>query len=749
MRHELYLNDMYYIAFDLTQYQGTYLVVIKQVGGPGSPAEVAYGNVQGGYIYGYPMEIVQPIYEGQTYTFEIDLYSQNGAFVGSATVNYVEKWCPDVIIDGVQLTPSTPVGGGNVQVAVTLTNNGEESWRYHVSVYSQGGALTKTSQDVTIGAGSTTTVTLTVPVSATYTATTDTMVVDVSCDNGAWHFTRNYQINVMPARPGPFVISAPTVQARLGQPVTFTLSLTNQGSDAQPISLTFSTGSASFNLPSTLPGGTTTNVPVTFTPTMPGVYKVTVTLTYKSPITGQTYQDTGSFTVEVYAELAVNAVDQNGNPVQITPSIAGNNTSVAWLLPGTYTVSVPQTVDLGGGARLVFVGWQGGGTSPSVTVALNGNTQLTAVYKEQYQVVLDLSPALSSQTYWVDAGSSFTPQAPSHVDITQDSRWALEGFQAAGQQIGPGQAVTVTGPLTIKAVWVKEYKITVSCGQVACINGQSQYVQWAQEGSTLSITLAQTVDVNSRTRWVLSGSPTISFTVTGPQTITPNYVEEYYVNFGYAVKTASGISSTTIVTGAWIKSGDAVTIPTNQLEPPGGPGVKYVFSGYLVGNTPISGPQSGQTITVTGPVDVYAVWDKYYYLNVTTPVGTAQGGGWYLADSYATVSVGQTTYGFLVYQRFVKWVASNGSVYTDPTVTIKVDKPLTLTAVWAQDFTQAAILGGGLAAAGMAFWKRDFITRTLSKTFMKTRSETRVELEDVDKTHTWVAREKKESNDDE
>ncbi|MGC9171107.1 MAG: hypothetical protein ACP5HD_10280, partial [Thermoproteus sp.] len=62
---------------------------------------------------------------------------------------------------------------------------------------------------------------------------------------------------------------------------------------------------------------------------------------------------------------------------------------------------------------------------------------------------------------------------------------------------------------------------------------------------------------------------------------------------------------------------------------------------------------------------------------------------------------------------------------------------------------QAAILGGGLAAAGMAFWKRDFITRTLSKTFIKTRSKTRVELEDVDKTHTWVAGEKKESNDDE
>ena len=730
IRTELYLGDTFFLFFDLSQYSGQQLYVTVYLDG----SLVAAGNVNGGYAYLVgPFEEVEPIYEGKVYTFTIYVYNAaTGSLVGSSTASYVEKYCPDFQIENINY--NSVIQGNATTVRLTIGNLGEETWTYKVEIWSTGGDLQYVSQDVTVGAKSTATVSITVPV-VSFQQTSDTMVVRISCAGGQKYNNWTYPITVLPPRPGPIVAQVQPITARLGQTTSFTLTLKNMGYDAKILSITLNSGSYNVQAPAEI--GTFSQAPVTvsFTPTSAGIYNMVLTVSYTSPTGGEVYQDNITIPVQVYAMLAVNAVDNLGNPVQVTTVIAGNATNEAWLLPGVYTVDVPSTIQLSDNERLTFARWSTGQTSTEITVNLEDNTVLTAIYNREYKIELNLSPALQSTTVWARAGDVFTYNVPTYVNISQDARWALDGFLLNGAELGQTLSFTVTGPAVVSAIWHKEYKITVDCGAVPCFNGTSQRSWWVKEGWTFSVSLPSVVQTGQRERWVLNGSSPISFTVTGPETLTPSYVKEYYVQFGYVIKTAEGVGSPNVVYGEWIPDNSVVSINADKLEPSVGPGIKLVLAGYEKDGAPASAQ-----ITVTGPDDVYVMWDEYYFVNVTTPVGTAQGGGWYEAGSTAVVSIGQTSAGFLVVDRFKEWVTDDGRTFQSPTVTLKVDRPMTITAVWEKDYTQSVALAGGLGAFGLAFWKREAIVRTFTQSKTK-----RVELEEVEEaTHTWSKEEEEE-----
>ena len=109
-------------------------------------------------------------------------------------------------------------------------------------------------------------------------------------------------------------------------------------------------------------------------------------------------------------------------------------------------------------------------------------------------------------------------------------------------------------------------------------------------------------------------------------------------------------------------------------------------------------------IVLTRSSTVAAVYRVEYYVSVTSPYGETLGSGWYKEGSRATVSVQPTAVGFGIKQIFDRWEDEEGNfVSNSPTLTIVVDRPIELRAVWRTDYTELVLLvmiaGVGVALA--------------------------------------------------
>jgi len=118
-RKELYLGESFYLVFDLRKFSGRRYVEIREGG-----SLIAAGTVDGDYVYGCRMMIVEPIYEGRLYTYRVTVWdASTKVLLGSASASYVEKYCPDVQISDVSW--DSFVYGRSATVRVAVRNLGE------------------------------------------------------------------------------------------------------------------------------------------------------------------------------------------------------------------------------------------------------------------------------------------------------------------------------------------------------------------------------------------------------------------------------------------------------------------------------------------------------------------------------------------------------------------------------------------------------------------------------------------------
>lgn len=670
-----------------------------------------------------PMRVREDVEEGR-YLLKVDVYTY-ALKLGSATIPFVAKRCPDFEL--VDVKWGLFVSGNTSRVEVAIRNKGESRWTFTVEISSANGTLRPTSRSVQVGANSTAKAELAVPV-FTPGGGADVMRIRVSCAGGKKSRLWEYPIAVLQPRPGPIAAAAGAAEARLGVESKISVILRNLGLDAEIISISPSEGRYRVDAPRLIGAGSKANVTIYLTPEKAGVYNITLRVKYKSPKSGDVYEDAVVIPLKVYARLLVRAVDHLGRPVLVLNGTRGEIEK--WALPGRYSIRVPAVVEISANERLVFSHWSTGATNTYIEVELNNNAEISAIYNREYRVILDLTPVLQRVETWAKEGDVFTYAVPKYVEIAQDVRWALAGFAAGAQSLGDELRLTVRGPMTIRALWQKEYRVTIDCGEARCVEGSAQYTKWVREGETLHIKLAEVYQAGERARFRLLDSPELKIAVKEPLTMRPRYVKEFYVRFGYKIKTADGVEEAKVLYGEWLPENSAVSIPAERLTPSSGNGVKYELAGYEADGSP-----AASQINVKGPHDIYAVWEKYYLVEVVTPIGVAEGGGWYKAGSVATISLSQSASGFLIYDRFKMWVSDDGRAYNEPTITLKVDKPITLTAVWEKDYIQALALAGAATTAGAVLWARSVAKK-------KTKSETRrVELEEIEeeKTKTWAS----------
>ncbi len=716
VRGEAYLGDYLYVIFDLTKFTGKVRVKVYF-----DYTLVAEGTVDGGYWYAYGFRTVEPIFEGKVYTVRVEVYSLGGVLLGSGTYSYVEKYCPDADIVDVKWSPF--IHKQTSSVTVRVRNRGERGEAYRVVVYSQSGALRETSGSVSVGSGSTGEVTLAVPVDKYVSS--DVMYVKVLCAGGRKEAAvRTFPISVVPQRPGPFTASISTVELRLGVEGVFSITVTNKGYAADIVDLSLSEGRYTVDKPSQVGEGGSATFTIRLTPERAGVYEIKAVLRYKSPATGEVYEDVFTIPVKVYAKLAVELRDHTGQLLDAVPVIDGVAARERWLLPGTYTVEVPQVVNVAPDVRAVFERWEGAAGGTRATVSLEKNTVVKALYSRQYRVVAYLAPAGNNLEAWVREGDVYTLPVDKYVSVERGVRWALRDVRVNGVSQGVNTQFRVVQPTEVRTVWAREYLLVVDCGDVKCVGGESRVERWVEEGGSLSVSLEQYVPAGGRERWRLDGDAKMSIKADGPREIKPRYVRQYLLKLGYVVRDASGEVERRVVKEEWVDAGVQYSVDANSLRPVGGEGVSYRQSAVL-----LDGKPSSASFTVAAPHDVYVVWDKYYLVEVYTPIGTASGAGWYLAGSYATVSIDQPVRGFLVLDKFEGWRDQNGNMYRNATVTLRVDQPIRLTAVWSKDYTQVAAVAAVGGAVGFFGWiKRDALESMwyrLESTVTRTRSSDR------------------------
>jgi uncharacterized repeat protein (TIGR02543 family) len=129
---------------------------------------------------------------------------------------------------------------------------------------------------------------------------------------------------------------------------------------------------------------------------------------------------------------------------------------------------------------------------------------------------------------------------------------------------------------------------------------------------------------------------------------------------------------------------ESQTVPITATAPVANPGERYIWQGWVgSGVGSYTGPNNPATITMGSNITEQAVWERDYYLTVSSAYGTASGSGWYDAGSSAYAAVNSTTVAGTTGTQYVftGW-SGNASGTTSPSNAITMSGPMTAVANW-------------------------------------------------------------------
>ena len=410
----------------------------------------------------------------------------------------------------------------------------------------------------------------------------------------------------------------------------------------------------------------------------------------------------------------------NTNPSGIT-TIPGQG----WYNQGTnVTLTAPTYVNVSSSTRYRFNYWDVGGTSQGagvnpITVTMNANHTATAHYVTQYSVIFNQTglsadatgtivtvngnPENYTQlpfTFWADSGGSVNY---SYSSIVSSS---VSGKQFRLSSVtGPSSPITVSGCMTVTGNYVTQYQVTFAQtgldssanGTVVTVNGSAKvytslpYTLWVDSGSSVTYSYSSTVSSSTGGKQfrlnTVSGHSS-PFIVSGPMTVTGNYIAQYSVTFAQ-----TGLDSTASGTIVTVNGNPQIlsTLPyTFWVD--NGTSVTYVYGSTITSS--VSGKQfrllsiTGQPspLTVTGTTTITGNYKTQYYLTVTSLYGSpSPASGWLDSGTNVTDSVTSPAAGGSGIQYVCTGWSGTGSVPasgTAPSVTFTITAPSTITWAW-------------------------------------------------------------------
>jgi PKD repeat protein len=240
--------------------------------------------------------------------------------------------------------------------------------------------------------------------------------------------------------------------------------------------------------------------------------------------------------------------------------------------------------------------------------------------------------------------TSVTLTAPTYANVLTNARYRFNYWDVDGTSQGSGInpiTVLMRANHTATAHYLQQYYLTVT----SAYDSPTPLSGWFDTGTSIVASVSTPISGPSGTRYACSGwtgtgsvpasgaSPSVTFTITQPSSITWNWKTQYQLTV------TSPYDSPTPITG-WFDYGTIIT--ASVTSPASGPsGTRYVCTGWTgTGSVPASGASSSVTFTITQPSSITWNWKTQYYLTVSSPYDSpTPTTGWFDNGSSLTASV--------------------------------------------------------------------------------------------------------------
>ncbi|MEM2529247.1 MAG: hypothetical protein QXG40_07635 [Ignisphaera sp.] len=371
--------------------------------------------------------------------------------------------------------------------------------------------------------------------------------------------------------------------------------------------------------------------------------------------------------------------------------------SFQWEENSVHMLEIPKVIQQQPGVRYVFEKWDDNITSVRREIIISSSITLIARYRTEYLISAVSLYGSPSGVGWYRSGETVSLSIQRIIDHGNRTRRILLGWYKDDLLLSSKEncSITVIEPVLLKVKWRTEYFIEVLTNM-----GQASVAGWYDENTTI------TIDVSSLnatekdgvrylfTRWEGSGlgsysgeSPKISLTIRGPLEEKAIWRKQYYLT----IKSNYG----KIDGEGWHNEGKIVDFYITPTIIDFKNGTRVVFKEWI---GDIRTSSQSASIIMDSPKTVTAIWKTQYYLEVASLHGTPLGGGWYDKDSIASISIESSV-------PTEDWMSSIGAKYVfigwsgdiespNSSITIVMDRPKKVSAIWKADYMMAYVILG-------------------------------------------------------
>lgn len=266
--------------------------------------------------------------------------------------------------------------------------------------------------------------------------------------------------------------------------------------------------------------------------------------------TGDVNSNSNIISITVTKPVALNANWKTQYYVNVI-SPTGLPSGSGWYDAGnTATISVQSPVQVEGGTRQVFLGWNGTaqGQGPQASFIVNAPSAVQAIWKTQYLVQVQSSYGSPQGSGWYDAGSVAQVTVQPEVDYGNRTRRMFEGWTGDYSGRSTNATLQVNSARTLIAKWTTQYLLTFKVTGISNstyvklslnnatydLSVNKAYQNWFDQGAQLNPTTNETLSTNPVLIYRFAGwhnstgAPLqVPFTVNDPQDYTATYTSEF------------------------------------------------------------------------------------------------------------------------------------------------------------------------------------------------------------------------------
>ena len=351
--------------------------------------------------------------------------------------------------------------------------------------------------------------------------------------------------------------------------------------------------------------------------------------------------------------------------------------------------------------RINFLRWSHGPTDLCTTFNEPGN--FTAIHGVEVQLIINSEVRAERVSKWVTRGESTPLTVPEQVDESPGVRYLFEEWTAGEDRFSPQNSIVPTQNLSLEVKWTKQYFLELVGPADVSLSGQG----WHTAGGNVVIEAEATspeIDIDTRFEfrdWEDLSDPAFIIPNQGrafQTTIAMNNTYKIRANFHitFHVKVVNPDQE---LRNVWAPEGESVSVETPQNIEREAEKERLSFKGWEGADIELA----KDTLIVTGPMNVKAIYESQFKVSVEAQFGVTSGDGWYAEGEVATIKVPEFPSALFFMNR--SFSGFDGYSTDGPVLELEVTEAVTVTATYQTtvDFRLLGLIIAGLVVVGIIY----------------------------------------------